>query len=625
MRDWSILKKCLLFITVFLMLGVIIFKIDAFDAIAATCNHYLEIRFQGRVKSKDQSDTENAVPQSMAGNGNTVYLYKTRKNLNEGEDDRGYIVKVLNANTNSPKLVLPADAVYVGHGNGMTYYNGYMYFADGEEAKLYRVREEENSTQAWDSSTEWTNGKGTAHYEKKTLSLSGNKSGESIRNIAHYIGNYFIVCLDKSYNESTKTNSLTYGVAVLNNTTFTIQKRFYVNAKDTYGAVQDIDYRDGYLWAVLYQSNSTNNHIHLIELPASYTDIEDGKIYNVKKTISINKNEAGRANTLNEIESIYVYGGNYYTWSNIREGWNETFCQYSCFPVGVKVSTVSTKSDSSIEIKWDKVSSVEHYRIDRRNEGGEYSSIKTVDGSINSYTDNGLTPGTKYYYRVYGVNSAGTSPKKDGVQGVTKTDKPKVTSVTAVSDSELKVTWTAVTGAKKYIVCRKKEGSGEGWENYSRIKETTGTEYLDTGLEQNTKYYYGIIAINETGVESGGENGNPTSQNRMDGTTLETVELISVTPEMNEADFVLPEDVTEIEDAAFEGTDVKVVYISDNCRYIGEHAFRNSLVQQIRIPTDCVLKDNVFDGCGNLTIFGMAGSYAEDYAERYGFTFVTIE
>ena len=680
-----ILKAVLVF-----FMGVFLWRTGLLKVMAATCSYYLEIRFQGRVQSKDEADSENAVPQSMAGNGNTMYLLKWRKSTDTNTEDRSYIVKLLNANTNSPKLVLPADAAYVGHGNGMTYYDGYLYVAGGDigRAALYRVWEEENSTQAWNPQTEWTNGNGTIHYEKKTMTLNGVNSGEQIKNIAHYDGNHFIVCLNSSY--SGTTNTLTYGVGLINGTSFTVQKRFTVVAADTYSAVQDIDYKDGYLWAVLYKSNDTMNNIHLIEIPASYSEIVDGATYAVKKTVGINKNEAGRSDTRNELESVYVYGSNFYTWSNIRTGWNETFCRYPLFPNGVKVTSVTTKSDKSLEVKWSAESNVDQYRIDRRAEGEEYSTVTTVGSSQTSYTDTGLTPGTKYYYRVYGLNSAGTSPKRDGVPGVTKTAVPKVNSVMAISESELRIKWNTVSGAKKYIICRKKENTGEGWEYYTRVAETTGTEYLDTGLEPNTLYYYGIIAVNEKGIESGGANGNP-GDNRMSGRTLEAIAIslnsssldlikgtsykldatvtpayaagstinwassdsaivsvdqygsitalesgtavITATEQMKnrtsactvtvyESDFVLPTDLTEIEEEAFEGIDAGFVYVPDNCEKIGAHAFRDSNIRQIRIPADCEIGDDILAGCEDVMVFGTAGSEAEQYARDHGNRFI---
>lgn len=688
-------------IIAFILLGILLWSTGVFRVMASVvdCDKFIEIIYQGRHESKEheKSDTKyfnNAVPQSMAGNGNTIYLLKRRASTNTSiVEDRSYIMKILDANTSNPKLVLPADAAYVGHGNGMTYYNGYLYVADGDNPKLYRIEEEAQSTnETKPFSTKWSD-QGTLYYEKKTMSVQGINSGETIKNIAHYSGNYFIVCLKSSY--SGTTNTLTYGVGLLNGTTFTIQKRFTVIEENTYKAVQDIDYNNGYLWVVLYDNMVTekNNHIHLVEVPTSYSEIVNGATYEVKKTVEINENEAGRSKTNNEIESVYVYGSNFYTWSNIRDtrasgeqlyGWSETFCRYPRFPDGVPVTSVTTKSETSLEVKWNTVSYANQYRIDRRIEGGEFSTIATLDSSKTSYTDTGLTAGTKYYYRVYGKNSAGTSPKRGGVFGVTKTTIPKVSSVTAISESELKVKWNAVTGAKKYIVCRKRENTGEGWQYYSRIKETTSTEYTDTGLEPNTLYYYGIIAVNETGAESGGTNGNP-GDNKMSGRTLEAIQVAlnnttldlttgepyqltaTVTPAyaadstvswtssdstvvsvdqdgklkalkpgtavitaaeqmknktascsvtVNEPDLVLPADLIEIKESAFEGTDAKTVYIHDNCNRIGPYAFRNSGVTKIRIPAECEIGEEVFSGCEDVIVFGTAGSNAQEYCEE---------
>ena len=79
-------------------------------------------------------------------------------------------------------------------------------------------------------------------------------------------------------------------------------------------------------------------------------------------------------------------------------------------------------------------------------------------------------------------------------------------------------------------------------------------------------------------------------------------------------DFTLPTLLTAVEDEAFEGIKATVVYVPDSCTSIGSRAFRNCHnLLQIRIPADCVLGDDVFDGCGTLYIFGTKGSSAETY------------
>ena len=60
-----------------------------------------------------------------------------------------------------------------------------------------------------------------------------------------------------------------------------------------------------------------------------------------------------------------------------------------------------------------------------------------------------------------------------------------------------------------------------------------------------------------------------------------------------------------------------IVYIPDGCEKICNYAFMNSAVTQIRIPTDCEIGENVFEGCKLVIIFGAPGSEAENYCDEY--------
>ena len=79
-----------------------------------------------------------------------------------------------------------------------------------------------------------------------------------------------------------------------------------------------------------------------------------------------------------------------------------------------------------------------------------------------------------------------------------------------------------------------------------------------------------------------------------------------------------------IEDSAFDGADMSVVYIPDGCTMIGPNAFRYcTSLRQIRIPDSVTSIDpTAFSGCENVTVFGAAPSAAKDIADYYGFVFV---
>lgn len=84
-----------------------------------------------------------------------------------------------------------------------------------------------------------------------------------------------------------------------------------------------------------------------------------------------------------------------------------------------------------------------------------------------------------------------------------------------------------------------------------------------------------------------------------------------------EPDFILPSALTVIDESAFESISAKIVYIPDSCIKIGAFAFRNSAVEQIRIPTGCTIDDTAFYGCESVQIFGTSGSAAETFCNSH--------
>ena len=93
-----------------------------------------------------------------------------------------------------------------------------------------------------------------------------------------------------------------------------------------------------------------------------------------------------------------------------------------------------------------------------------------------------------------------------------------------------------------------------------------------------------------------------------------------VIPPYGTPDFTLPANITVIEEYAFEGADMTVVYIPDGCTEIGAYAFKDCRnLRQIRVPAGCAIGEFAFDGCENVTIFGVSipGSGAEQYCANH--------
>ena len=77
-------------------------------------------------------------------------------------------------------------------------------------------------------------------------------------------------------------------------------------------------------------------------------------------------------------------------------------------------------------------------------------------------------------------------------------------------------------------------------------------------------------------------------------------------------DFILPRDVTLIEENAFEGIAAGTVYIPDNCVKISTGAFMNCPnLSRIRVPANCEIEEYAFEGCENLYVFSAPESKAK--------------
>ena len=91
-------------------------------------------------------------------------------------------------------------------------------------------------------------------------------------------------------------------------------------------------------------------------------------------------------------------------------------------------------------------------------------------------------------------------------------------------------------------------------------------------------------------------------------------------------DFILPANLTSIEEEAFTGDAFTYVKLSENTVKIGPRAFADcpNLIY-IYIPEATRRIDpNAFDNVTGLTIFGKAGSTAETFAQTHGFSFVAV-
>ena len=128
------------------------------------------------------------------------------------------------------------------------------------------------------------------------------------------------------------------------------------------------------------------------------------------------------------------------------------------------------------------------------------SDIKTTGANVTSYTDNdtALRDGTLYYYQVSATNAAGDSAFSNEASGTTPLATPTSATATAVSSSQINLTWVDNSASETgYKIERKTTVTG----TYAQIDQVGANvqSYSDTmDLNPNTKYYYRVRATNGT-------------------------------------------------------------------------------------------------------------------------------
>lgn len=167
--------------------------------------------------------------------------------------------------------------------------------------------------------------------------------------------------------------------------------------------------------------------------------------------------------------------------------------------------TSVTATSSGIEVKWNKVSGAEKYRIYRRKGGtsGWEDGVALANTTATSYVDKNVTAGTTYYYLVRCITADGkyfTSTWKDNSKSITYSGRvnrepttvdPVLTSVSN-SATGVKLTWKAVEGANKYVVFRR-NSTEDDWSALKTLSSSK-TSYTDTSVKSANRYYYTLRA-----------------------------------------------------------------------------------------------------------------------------------
>ena len=146
-----------------------------------------------------------------------------------------------------------------------------------------------------------------------------------------------------------------------------------------------------------------------------------------------------------------------------------------------------TTSSGKPKLSWNAVDGAVKYWVYRSTDGKNFSYYDKTTNT--TYTNSSTTIGTTYYYKVKAVNANGAASAYSVAKSIQC--KPAAPSVSINrSNGKPKLSWKAVSGAKKYWIYRSTDGK-----EFKYFDSTTKTSYTNSGAASGTKYYYRVKAV----------------------------------------------------------------------------------------------------------------------------------
>lgn len=174
---------------------------------------------------------------------------------------------------------------------------------------------------------------------------------------------------------------------------------------------------------------------------------------------------------------------------------------------GTSTLTATAVSGTQVDLSWTAVPNTVKYILEKKNIITDVWEIfGTYDNATFGVSDKGCGPGNQYTYRITASLSTQLTDGEVSAEAVafTKLEKPTISSIEAVTDSQVKLTWGKVTGATGYRIERSVSGANGPWTLAKEDAADASTTYTepDKALTGSTTYWYRVTALIQNMTES---------------------------------------------------------------------------------------------------------------------------
>ena len=154
-------------------------------------------------------------------------------------------------------------------------------------------------------------------------------------------------------------------------------------------------------------------------------------------------------------------------------------------------------SNTEIGLSWtDNSFDESSFSIERKKEtDGTFAEIAVVNANTETYTDTDtdLHQCAVYSYQIRAYNSRGYSDYSNDASATTYLPAPSGLTVTAVSSSQVDLSWTDNSLEEPGFQIERKTGSGGTYAEIATVAPNV-TTYSNTGLTLSNTYYYRVMA-----------------------------------------------------------------------------------------------------------------------------------
>ena len=159
---------------------------------------------------------------------------------------------------------------------------------------------------------------------------------------------------------------------------------------------------------------------------------------------------------------------------------------------------------SSIRLNWtDNSDNETGFQVERSlNPGTGFVRITTTTSDVTTYTSTGLVQNTIYYFRVRAINPSGTSAYSNVIGGTTlllPPDAPSNMVFSLVSDNSMRISWQDNSDNEANFEIQRSLTAGAG---FVQVGTPTDAFFDDSGLVEDTEYFYRVRAVNASGTSA---------------------------------------------------------------------------------------------------------------------------